>query len=68
MGDFQNSIAVGRTRRNPRKLSWLITNMIAAYAPVVEETIMPTYRKAEISSKSKMWKDITLFTRTIIGN
>jgi len=33
--------------------------MIVAYAlPVVEEAIPSTYRKAEISSKSKMWKDV----------
>ena len=32
--------------------------MIVAYAlSVVEETIPSTYRKAEICSKSKMWKD-----------
>ena len=28
MGDIQDSIAVGRTQRNPRKPSWLTTNMI----------------------------------------
>jgi len=32
--------------------------MIVAYAlPVIEEAILSTYRKAEISSKFKMWKD-----------
>ena len=32
--------------------------MIVAYAlPVVEEAIQSIYRKAEISSESKMWKD-----------
>ena len=55
MDDVHESIAVGRTRRNPRKPSWLTTNMIVAYAlPVVEEAILYTYREAEISSESKM--------------
>jgi len=32
--------------------------MIVAYTlPVVDEAILSTYRKAEISSESKMWKD-----------
>ena len=32
--------------------------MIVAYAlPVIEEAIPSTYREAEISSESKMWKD-----------
>jgi len=32
--------------------------MIVAYTlPVIEEAIMFTYREAEISSESKMWKD-----------
>jgi len=58
MGDVYESIAVGRTRRNLRKPSWLTTDMIVAYAlPVIEETIPSTYREAEISSDSKMWKD-----------
>ena len=58
MGDVHESIVVGRTRRNLRKPNWLTTNMIVAYAlSVVEETIPSTYRKAEISSKFKMWKD-----------
>ena len=59
MGDVHESIAVGRTRRNPRKPSWLTTNMIVAYAlPVIEEAILSIYRKAEIISESKMWKDV----------
>jgi len=58
MDDVHVSIAVGRTKRNPLKPSWLTTDMIVAYAlPVVEEAIPFTYRKAEINSKSKMWKD-----------
>ena len=58
MDDIQESIAVGRVGRNPRKPSWLTTNMIVACTlPVVEEATPSTYRKAEISSKSKMWKD-----------
>jgi len=58
MGDVHESIAVGRTRRNSCKPSWLTTDMIVAYAlPVVEEAIPSTYREAEISSESKMWKD-----------
>jgi len=62
MGDVQESITVGRTQRNPCKPSWLNTNMIMAYTlPVVEEAISSTYRKAEISSKTKcgrmpLWK------------
>jgi len=28
MGDVQESIAVGRVRRNPRKPSWFTTDMI----------------------------------------
>ena len=37
---------------------WLTTNMIVAYAlSVVEETIPSTYKEAEISSESMMWKD-----------
>ena len=57
MGDVQESIVVGRARRNPCKPTWFTTNMIVAYSlPVVEEAV-PTYREAEISSESKMWKD-----------
>jgi len=48
MGDFHESITVGRIRRNPRKPSSLTTDMIVAYAlSVVEEAIPSTYRKAE---------------------
>jgi len=55
MGDVQNSIAVGKARRNPCKPCWFTTNMIVVYAfPVIEETITSTYREAEISSESKM--------------
>jgi len=33
--------------------------MIVAYAlPVAEETIPSTYKETEISSESKMWKDV----------
>jgi len=32
MGDVQESITVGRTRRNSCKPSWITTNMIVAYA------------------------------------
>ena len=43
---------------NPHKPNWLTTNMIITYAcPAVEEVIPSTYRKAEISLESKMWKD-----------
>ena len=31
-GDVHKSIAIGRPRRNPRKPSWLTTDMIVAYA------------------------------------
>jgi len=48
MSNVQESIAVGRTQRNPRKPSWLTTNIIVAYAlPVVEEAIPSTYREAK---------------------
>jgi len=58
MGDVHESITVGKIRRNSRNPSWLTTNMIVANAlPVVEEVISSTYRKAEINSESKMWKD-----------
>jgi len=32
--------------------------IIASALPVVEEAISSTYKKAEISSESKMWKDV----------
>jgi len=55
MGDVQDSITVGRTRRNSCKPIWFTTNIIMAYAlSVVEEAIPSTYMKAEISTKSKM--------------
>jgi len=58
MGDFHESVAVEKPRRNSRKPSWLTTDMIVAYAlPVIEEVIPSTYRDAEISLESKMWKD-----------
>jgi len=43
MGDVQESIAVGRTRRNPHKSSWLTTNMIIAYALSVIEKAIPSH-------------------------
>ena len=58
MGDVHESIAVERARRKPRKPSWLTTDMIMTYAlTVIEEVISSTYREAEISSESKIWKD-----------
>ena len=52
MGDVHKFIAVGRSRRNPRKPSWLTKDMIVAYAlPVIEEAIPSTYMEAEISSE-----------------
>jgi len=58
MGDVHESITVRRTRKNSRKPSWLTTNMIVTYdLQVVEEAVPSTYREAEISSESKMWKD-----------
>ena len=55
MGDVLEFSAVRRPRRNTRKLSWLTTDMVVAYAlPVVEEAISSTYREAKISSESKM--------------
>jgi len=61
MGNVEESIAGGRTRRNSRKPSWLTTNMIVTYAiPVIEKAIPSTYREAEISSEFKMWKDVMM--------
>jgi len=58
MGNVQESIAIGRTQRNPCKPSWLITDMIVAYALlIIEKMITSTYREAEINLESKMWKD-----------
>ena len=55
MGEVQDSTAVGKTRRNSCKPSWLTTNMIVTYVLlVIEDTISSTYRKTEISLKSKM--------------
>ena len=49
MGDVQEFIAVERAHRNPRKHSWLTTNMIVAYAlSIVEEAISSTYREAGV--------------------
>ena len=42
MGNIQESIAVGRTHRNPRKPSWLTTNMIVAYALLVVKELIPS--------------------------
>ena len=40
MSDVHEFIAVGRTRRNSHKPSWLTTDMIVAYTlPDVEEEI-----------------------------
>jgi len=59
MGDVPKSIAVGRTRRNPCKPSWLTTDMIVVYAlPVFVKAIPSTCREAKISSESKMWKEV----------
>jgi len=55
MGNVHESVTVGRPRRNSRKSSWLITDMIVAYALLVVEKVIPsTYRKVEISSESKI--------------
>ena len=54
MGNVQESIAVGRARRNPYKPSWLITNIIVAY--ILEEAIPSTYKETEMT----MWKDSML--------
>jgi len=43
MGDVQESIAVGRASRNPRKPSWLTTNMIVTYALLIEEKAIPSH-------------------------
>jgi len=59
MGDVPESSTVRRLRINTRKSGWLTTDMVVAYAlPVIEEVIPSTYREAEISLESKMWKGI----------
>jgi len=46
MGNVQESLVIGRTRRNPRYLCLITTNMIMAYAlSVIEEVIPSTYRE-----------------------
>jgi len=61
MNEVQESIAVGKARRNSCNPSWFITNMIVAYAlSVVEEAIPSIYREAEISSEFKMWKNVMM--------
>jgi len=46
MGDVHESVAVGRPRRNPRKPSWLTTNMIVTYAlSIIKKAIPSTYKK-----------------------
>ena len=53
--DMGNVQEFRRAQRNPHKPSWLVTNMIVAYAlSVIEEASPSTYKKVEISSKSKM--------------
>jgi len=55
MAIVQDSIAVGKTRRNSCKPSWFTTNMIMAYAlSIIEEAIPSIFREAEISSESKI--------------
>ena len=59
--NVQDFIAVGRTRRNLHKPSWLITNIIVAFVLlVVKEAISSTYREAEISSESKIWNNVMM--------
>ena len=49
---FKNLLQLKKLRKKP---SWLTTNMIVAYAlQVIEEAILSTYKKAEISSEFKM--------------
>jgi len=61
MSDVQDSITIGRARRNSRNPNWHTTNMIVAYAlPIVKKAISFTYMEAEISSESKMWKDVMM--------
>ena len=58
MGEVPDSTAVERPRRTTRKPGWLTTDMVVAYAlSVVKEAIPSTFREAEISSESKMWKE-----------
>lgn len=40
---------------NTKKLSWLSTDMVVAYAlPVVEDSVSSTYREADVSAESKL--------------
>ena len=56
MANVQESIAVGRTQRNLRKPSWLITNTIVAYALPVIGWQSRLLMGAENSLESKMWR------------
>jgi len=61
MSQVQDSIVAGRIRRNSWKPAWFTSDMIVDYVlSVIEECISSTYREAEISSKSGMWKNTML--------
>jgi len=54
MSVVQESITIGRARRNPHKPSWLTTNMIVAYTLlVIEEVIPSTHRKLNSVQRSR---------------
>ena len=61
MGQVQDSIAVGRTRKNPRKPALLTSKMIVTYdLPIIEKSILSTYRESEISTELEMWNNAML--------
>jgi len=61
MGQVQDSVAAGKTRRNSCKPAWLTSDKIVAYVLlVIEEYITSIYREAEIISESEMWKNAML--------
>jgi len=59
-------------KKKPTKVC--TTNMIVAYAlPVIEDAVLSTYREAEISFESEMWKEamleqMNLFIRMTLEN
>jgi len=55
MVQVQDSIVAERTRRNPRKPTWLTSDIIVAYAfSVIGESIPSKYRESEINSDSEL--------------
>jgi len=69
MGQVQDSITTGRTRRNPRKLAWFTSDVIVAYAlPVIEESIPSIYKEVKISSESEMHNAMLEEMKSLLQN